>query len=248
MSLAYTSAAMPVIRRKWDKEAAMKDLLIDSPVREAERQPSPEAAPSHGLPPRVAGTPDLLSWVIDAVDIGLMLVARDGRMRMANRAAIRHCGVGRTCRLVDGFVRPSQPADDPAFRRALADAALGRRSLLTLGPRQSLTPIAFVPAARGRDPESPDALLIFGKHEVCAPLSVHFFAREHGVTSAESAVLAALCNGASPRQIASERGIALSTVRTQIQNIRQKTGARNISDLLRVASRLPPLMTIETCA
>jgi DNA-binding CsgD family transcriptional regulator len=150
--------------------------------------------------------------------------------------------------LVDGIVRPSQPADDAAFRRALTDAALGRRALLTLGPRQSLTPIAFVPAARGRDPDSPDALLVFGKHEVCAPLSVHFFAREHGVTSAESAVLAALCNGASPRQIASERGIALSTVRTQIQNIRQKTGARNISDLLRVASRLPPLMTIEMCA
>jgi DNA-binding CsgD family transcriptional regulator len=105
-----------------------------------------------------------------------------------------------------------------------------------------------VPAARGRDPGSPDALLVFGKHEVCTPLSVHFFAREHGVTSAESAVLAALCNGASPRQIAGERGIALSTVRTQIQNIRQKTGARNIGDLLRVASRLPPLMTIEMFA
>jgi DNA-binding CsgD family transcriptional regulator len=235
---------MPVIRRKWDKEDAMTELLMDSPVREDYR-PAPHATVT---PPRATSGPDVLAWVIDAVDIGLMLVARDGRMRMANRAAMRHCDPGRTCRLLEGVVRPALPGDDAAFRRALADAALGRRSLLTLGTRQSLTAIAFVPAARGRDPESPDALLVFGKHEVCAPLSVHFFAREHGVTSAESAVLAALCNGASPRQIASERGIALSTVRTQIQNIRQKTGARNISDLLRLASRLPPLMTIEMCA
>lgn len=226
----------------------MMELLQESRERATDEAPSSGVARSPSSPPRTAGAFDVLSWVIDAVDIGLMLVTRDGRMRMANRAALRHCGAGRPCRLVDGVVRPSESTEEAAFRRALADAALGRRSLLTLGTRQALTPVAFVPAARGREPESPDALLVFGKHEVCAPLSVHFFAREHGVTSAESAVLSALCNGASPRQIASDRGIALSTVRTQIQNIRQKTGARNIGDLLRVASRLPPLMTIETCA
>jgi DNA-binding CsgD family transcriptional regulator len=230
---------------------AMTELLADAPARPHEPHcEPPEAATPPAAPARAAaaGSLDVLAWVIDAVDIGLMLVARDGRMRLANRAALRHCGAGRACRLADGIVRPSIAGEDAAFRRALADAALGRRSLLTLGPREDLTPIAFVPAARGREPDAPDALLVFGKREMCAPLSVHFFAREHGVTSAESAVLAALCNGATPRQIASERGIALSTVRTQIQNIRQKTGARNISDLLRVASRLPPLMTIEMCA
>jgi DNA-binding CsgD family transcriptional regulator len=227
----------------------MTETLMDPPARATGAPPSTEAVPSFAAPWPAMGAPDLLAWVIDAVDIGLMLVARDGRMRMANRAALRHCGPGRPCRLADGMVHPSDAAEDVAFRHAISEAAHGRRSLLTLGPRQSLTPIAFVPAARGREPaESSDALLVFGKHEVCAPLSVHFFAREHGVTSAESAVLAALCNGASPRQIADERGIALSTVRTQIQNIRQKTGARNINDLLRVASRLPPLMTIEMCA
>ena len=226
----------------------MMELLLDPRERSTDDPPSAGAPPSPQAAHWATGAFDVLAWVIDAVDIGLMLVAGDGRMRMANRTAMRHCGAGRSCRLVDGIVRPSQPTEDAAFRRALADAALGRRSLLTLGTRQALTPIAFVPAARGREPEAPDALLVFGKHEVCAPLSVHFFAREHGVTGAESAVLAALCNGASPREIASDRGIALSTVRTQIQNIRQKTGARNIGDLLRVASRLPPLMTIETCA
>ena len=148
----------------------MMELLLDPRERATVDPPSAGAAPSPQAAPRATGAFDLLAWVIDAVDIGLMLVARDGRMRMANRTAMRHCGPGRPCRLVDGIVRPSQQAEDAAFRRALADAALGRRSLLTLGTRQALTPIAFVPAARAREPEAPDALLVFGKHEVCAPL------------------------------------------------------------------------------
>jgi hypothetical protein len=115
---------MPSIRKKWDKEVAMTELLMEPPAREADR-PAPAEAAAQG--PQAAGTPDVLAWVIDAVDIGLMLVARDGRMRMANRAAMRHCGAGRTCLLVDGIVRPAQPADDPAFRRALSEATLGRR-------------------------------------------------------------------------------------------------------------------------
>jgi DNA-binding CsgD family transcriptional regulator len=202
-----------------------------------------------GLPLPGAGSPSSggegLSWVLDEVDIGLMLVDEAGRVLMANRSALRSCGAGGACRVLDGLVHPARPSDEPAFRHALAEARDGRRSLLTLLQDADVTPVAFIPAAGRQAPDAPAALLIFGKREVCAPLSVHFFAREHGVTGAETAVLAALCNGCSPRQIADQRGIALSTVRTQIQNIRQKTGARSIGDLLRVASRLPPLMTIE---
>ncbi len=94
-------------------------------------------------------------------------------------------------------------------------------------------------------PGAPCALLIFGRQEVCGPLSVQFFAREHGMTMAESAVLAALCNGHSPRRIADDHGTAISTIRTHILKIREKTGVRSITDLLCVASRLPPLSLLS---
>jgi DNA-binding CsgD family transcriptional regulator len=45
-----------------------------------------------------------------------------------------------------------------------------------------------------------------------------------------------------PGEIASELGVAISTVRTQIGNLRLKTGAQSIRALVRQVAVLPPLM------
>jgi len=71
---------------------------------------------------------------------------------------------------------------------------------------------------------------------------VQGFARLHGLTGGEGRVLAALCGGARPAEVAREHGVALSTVRSQIGSIRLKTGAASIRDLLAQVARLPPLM------
>jgi DNA-binding CsgD family transcriptional regulator len=83
---------------------------------------------------------------------------------------------------------------------------------------------------------------LFGKRRVCEQLSVHGFARAHGLTAAETRVLEALCNGAKPNEIADRQGVLISTVRTQIGSIRAKTGAQSIPDLVRQVAVLPPLV------
>jgi DNA-binding CsgD family transcriptional regulator len=73
-------------------------------------------------------------------------------------------------------------------------------------------------------------------------LSAHWFARSHGLTPAETRVLAALCDGLAPSVIAQAQSVAMSTVRSQIGAIRAKTGAPSIRALVRQIAVLPPLV------
>lgn len=54
------------------------------------------------------------------------------------------------------------------------------------------------------------------------------------LTRSELAVLAELMNDATPDEIAQNLGLRLPTVRTHLQNLRQKTGVRRLSELVRL--------------
>jgi DNA-binding CsgD family transcriptional regulator len=82
---------------------------------------------------------------------------------------------------------------------------------------------------------------VLEKRQVCGQLSVQGFARCHGLTSAETAVLQALCDGLDPMEIARHNGVAVCTVRSQIGSVRAKTGAGSIRELLSRIAALPPL-------
>lgn len=199
---------------------------------------------------------DLLLRVLDEVDVGLIVVAHNARALFANRAAQRACAAGTPVRLDQGLLKP-RAADACAFARALQQAGEGRRAFLTCVRTDDGAPddggpgtrfLAFVPLDPPSrcltDEERPAVLVAIGRQELCASLSAHFFAREQGVTLAESAVLTGLCHGRSPRHIAEDLGVAVSTVRTHITRVREKTGTRSIFDLLRVAAMLPPMRAL----
>jgi DNA-binding CsgD family transcriptional regulator len=61
------------------------------------------------------------------------------------------------------------------------------------------------------------------------------------LTSAETAVLQALCAGLDPMEIARHNGVAVCTVRSQIGSVRAKTGAASIRELLCRIAALPPM-------
>lgn len=89
----------------------------------------------------------------------------------------------------------------------------------------------------------PATLLVMGKRLVCQPFSVDGFSRWRALTPAETRVLEGLCQGLHPRQLAGLRGVSLATVRSQIRNIRSKTGAGSIGDLVRQVLVLPPMLS-----
>ena len=85
------------------------------------------------------------------------------------------------------------------------------------------------------------ALLVFAKQQLCDTTTVTLFARERGLTGAEGQVLEQVCKGLRPAQIATRHGVQISTVRTQLRAIRQKTASDSVRELVEKVSVLPPL-------
>ena len=195
-------------------------------------------------PDEPAGEGAMLARVLDGLDYGVLLVAPGGRLRFANRRALRACAGSGCITLADGRVQARGIGGQRTLMNAVGIALQGRRSMITLRSDGAVLPIAVVPADNPADPAcEPTALLLLARQQACEPLSVEFFAKEHHITGAEAAVLRCLCNGMAPGGIAAHLGVALSTVRTHISKLRHKTSSRTACDLVRMVTLLPPIVT-----
>ncbi len=223
----------------------------------ASRQPQGEHAmleicvtatqPDRGIylgPERRTAPAPLTRWLarmLDEMDHGMLLVSPTASVRHANQPARRELACGASLSLSEGSVRASQPEQHGAFLQAIADASRGRRRLVTLGTNGHALSLAVVPlGGEGADTEAL-VLLVLGKRQSCEVLTVDFFARTQGLTSAEARVLQALCDGLRPKEAARQFDVAVSTIRTQISSIRTKTQTASIRDLVSRVTALPPI-------
>lgn len=201
--------------------------------------------------PKTADAPALL-WMrqaLDELDHGI-IVLTDGELVHANRVALALL---------------NQP-DSPLHRRgrsivattregteqlatALRGAQRGNRQMLKLGTSNWSMAIALIPLIQVTvQDQAGTVLAIMGKQRVCGPLAAHWFCRLHSLTPAESKVLSDLLLGHLPRAIAERNGVAMSTVRTQIASILDKTASRGIHQLLLSAATLPPVVPVVVTA
>jgi len=188
-----------------------------------------------------------LAAVLDEIDYGLVLLDADAHVVHLNQAARIELEGTHPLQRHGREIRARRPQDDPALANAIDAARRGLRSMLALGGPKHLANVAVVPLAGpcGTGTSAATAtLLMLSKREVCETLSVQGFARCHRLTGAETRVLVELCRGAPPGEIASALGVAVSTVRTQIGNLRLKTGAASIRALVRQVAVLPPLVSV----
>jgi DNA-binding CsgD family transcriptional regulator len=202
--------------------------------------PTIDAAPLHRAEPTPRPAAQLLQQLlIDQIDCGLLVCGVHGLMLHANRAAQRELDDARFLKLKDKHVCCTGSGQDD-FVAALHAAALqGRRRLLRLGEAD---PLMLVVTPLGTLPErGPQALVMIGRRTLCTPLGLELLAMQHRLTLAERRVLRALLEGEAARDIAAEHGVAVSTVRTQIQSIRDKLGVANIDMLLLTVARVPPV-------
>jgi DNA-binding CsgD family transcriptional regulator len=182
---------------------------------------------------------------LDEVDYGMLLLADETHAVHVNHAARAELDSKHPLQLQGGELRARRPQDAHALTEALhAAAQRGLRKLLTLGEGTQRVSVSIVPLAVQDDGGATVTLVMLGKRKVCEALSVQGFACSHGLTAAESRVLAGLCSGTPPTAIAAQLGVAISTVRTQIGTIRQKTGAGSIRGLVQQVAVLPPLMGV----
>lgn len=186
----------------------------------------------------------LLRCVIEHLDYGLALVhIGSRRLRLANSPALlamsADSGHSSGLCVTAGQVCGLNPQDEHALERSLTLAGTGVRDLLNAGKDGSRTTVAVVPLS-GPDDDG-HALLIFSKQRLCDASALALFSRACDLTAAESNVLAAVCDGMCPNEVADRHGVQVSTVRSQLLSIRQKTRSSSIRELVQTVSLLPPM-------
>lgn len=186
----------------------------------------------------------LMALALDEIDYGLVMIGEDGSVMHANHAARMELEGQHPLMLEGRQLRARDLRDQTALVDALQGASRrGLRRLLSLGDGEQRAGVSVVPLPLLPGESSAAAtLLVLGKSQVCGALSVQGFARAHKLSPGEEQVLVALCDGDSPANIATAHGVAISTVRTQIANIRAKTGSDSIRSLIHQVAVLPPLV------
>ncbi|HSI60065.1 MAG TPA: LuxR C-terminal-related transcriptional regulator [Ideonella sp.] len=190
----------------------------------------------------------LLALMLDEIDYGLLLVGDSGELLHVNHAARAELDAQHPLQLAGTSLHARYPQDVAPLTEALQAAARrGLRRMLTLGSAEHRVGLSVVPLplpavamALGVSLPTRATLLVLGKRHMCAALSVQGFARTHRLSSSEEEVLSELCEGLRPNDIAQRRSVKIATVRTQIANIRAKTGVDSIRELVRAVAVLPP--------
>lgn len=195
-------------------------------------------------PPPDALQPGMLARVLDEIDHGLLLLDLTGRILHANFPARRELSSGETLRNVDGMLCAGHAASQPKIRQALKDAERDCRSIVELEHPESALSLAFIPLAALHGASTIDTVLVMtSRRPGCESLTMQMFARSKHLTRAEQNVLARLCAGHGAEEIACLEGIRMSTVRTHIKNVRQKTGSSSIREVVYRVSRMPQIVS-----
>lgn len=190
------------------------------------------------------GFEDLVMRTLDEIDYGMIVLDAGLRVLYVNHRARVDLSNEPILRIAEQRLQACADADAAALGDAI-DAALNRRlrRMVMLGAGERRSCVGVIPLPPDGMANNGSVLVVTGRASVCEPLSVQWFARSHGLTPAESDVLVSLCSGKRPIDVANFNGVAISTVRTQIGTIRQKTGAQSILELVREISCLPPLVS-----
>jgi DNA-binding CsgD family transcriptional regulator len=194
--------------------------------------------PSAGCSPEVMVRGLALS--LDHVGRGMVLLGSEAVVLHANRQAHQALQGAFPLRLHQGRLTATQLGDAELLETALRGAFnRGLRRLVTLGA--GAVSVAVLPL--GAD-GAPMALVSLPRAPRTLDLALQAFARQQGLTEAETAVLEGLVAGESPAEIAERKQVRLSTVRTQIGQVRLKTGTTSIRTLVDRVAALPPMIAV----
>lgn len=167
-----------------------------------------------------------------------LLLRASGEIERSNAAARallheRHC-LCIACGRVVGFCGEASEGFEDALERAVA----GRVSRVVISGPGDGGPMWQVELAPLQiDPAPPaDLLLMLTVHVPVRPeRGILALARIFRLTCAEARVLAQLADDRTPAEISAALGVSLTTVRTHLQSLYQKTGARRQPELVRLA-------------
>ncbi len=186
---------------------------------------------------------------------GLIVVDAARQVVHINRAARGSLAREQRVRVRGRALQAWHERDAKAFGEALDKTFSGKRTALKIGELQGpimLVPLPgdvaienldLLPSPLGRkQPAVGHIALVFERSACSESLGVTFYAQNHGLTSGEERVLRALNEDQSVGEVADALGTAISTIRTHVNHIREKTGAKSLRSLVANVRSVPPLM------
>lgn len=168
-----------------------------------------------------------------------LLLRPDGAIERANVAARallaeRHCLRIAFGRLV-GFAGEASERFEDAWERTLS-GRVSRVVVTMFADAAQMWQVELTPMHIESPPQPADLVLMLTVHAPVRPeRGIVALARIFGLTCAEARVLAHLAEDCTPAEIATALGVSLTTVRTHLQALFQKTGARRQPELVRLA-------------
>lgn len=179
---------------------------------------------------------------LDEVDYGMLIIDAQGTILHANHLA-RHELASARMLMSYGNTLLGSSAEFTAQIQATMDAAFrGQRRLALLNKGERELALTFTPLSHPLEAGAPTVLVMLSRQSTCDNLAVRMFARTIGLSPSEEAVLMGLCRGLEIPEIASEHGVAQSTIRSQIKTLREKAGSPSIRRLLQRINSLPPVV------
>jgi DNA-binding CsgD family transcriptional regulator len=245
MDLSPTLHADPHAFERRRQHRRRSTDLIPTPFGAEAWTPASSAAFQSAAPQSASA---LLACLLDEIDYGMLLVTLDGQLRYANRSALKELQRGAPLGLAQGKLTIGDAGDEAVLRSAFEDARRARRRIIVLGRNGNAVSLAVLPLKNVGSEGQTMALLTFGKRRSCESLTITLFAQALKVTGAEARVLQALCSGAKPEAVAAALGVAVSTVRTHISSLRNKTQTANIRELVAQVAALPPVTSAMNMA
>ncbi|MCV7385405.1 helix-turn-helix transcriptional regulator [Mycolicibacter longobardus] len=174
---------------------------------------------------------------LEAASDGMAIVGDNGRVSYLNPAACALLNRGDGLNMTAAMLRSSVAVVDNAIARAVR-AALDRDGPPTAGrvvvPRPaggSPYVLRVVPVSTA---ETPTALVVVADPDRAGPPTVAGLIRDFGLTRTEAEVARRVLDGAGLRPIAEERCVSITTIRTHLKHIFEKTGTHRQGELIRL--------------
>jgi DNA-binding CsgD family transcriptional regulator len=185
---------------------------------------------------------------LDALSFTAIVVDASGRVAFANAQAEMLNREGAGLRLCEGRIGCAVQRQAREFERLIRSAASGgvggaMRLTNSSGEAALLVLIAPMPN-RLRESQNGDGLaLVAIRREKDDPAFAETIVSQlFELSRSEAQVVCALLAGATLDEIAAQRGVKITTIKTQIEAAFRKTGTENQRDLVRLIGKLPQLL------
>jgi DNA-binding CsgD family transcriptional regulator/PAS domain-containing protein len=191
-----------------------------------------------------------MAEALDALRCGVVLTNRDGDILHANRSAEHMLQDGGVLKGTGGTLSARTPAAAQELRKAIRLAAgnetlLGKTGLaISLSGPAAAPVLAHVLPMSGSElrtqlrPEAVAAVFVGASTatalELTADETKDYLRRRFGLTAAEANVALEIVQGDGREAVADRLGISMTTVRTHLTHIFEKTGVRRQAELVRL--------------